>query len=405
MGRCRGLRDHARRRGVQLADGATELGEGSWYLVAFRSIRRPDADEERLAAYDEFAHQEAATPPGFVHYLKGPAADDGSCLSFCLWQSRDQARAAAGRPAHVRAVGLLDEMYAQYRLEFLAVRRTADGTMTFEPTARRRSHGAAAPASVPALPSARRSPADRGTAGVDRVRRGRPSAGSSVDAGLRRRRPDGVRRQFRVTSAIAAADRGRRRGSPTWTIRASANAGVARDADGRADRDRGNSNVPRFDGPAGTAAASATPEAMSAAWPIVSWSRSTGRPPPSRGSRRPRRPRCRRAPRPSVRGRPATASPSWSRRPRSWIRGQRSTTAREPVGAGQPVGDHPDHQDDDEQARDGRADEDGAGDDAADVQDERATRRDRDADDEVDDPLHDDRPERRRPADPLPSPR
>jgi hypothetical protein len=115
------------------ADGATELGEGTWYLVAFRSIRRSGADEERLAAYDEFAHVEAAAAPGFVHYLKGPAADDGSCLSFCLWNSRDEARAAARRPAHIRAVSLLDEMYAQYRLEFHMVRRTADGTMSFEP--------------------------------------------------------------------------------------------------------------------------------------------------------------------------------------------------------------------------------------------------------------------------------
>jgi hypothetical protein len=135
-------------------DGATELGEGSWYLVAFRSIRRPDADEERLAAYDEFAHQEAATAPGFVHYLKGPAADDGSCLSFCLWQSREQARAAARRPAHVRAVGLLDEMYAQYRLEFLTVRRAADGTMTFEPIGEVApvTHPVAAAPASPSLP-------------------------------------------------------------------------------------------------------------------------------------------------------------------------------------------------------------------------------------------------------------
>ena len=103
--RCRALgRSRGRTRRMPVgeafnwADGATELGDGSWYLVAFRSIRRADADEERLAAYDEFAHQEAATAPGFVHYLKGPAAADGSCLSFCLWQSRDEARAAAAPP-------------------------------------------------------------------------------------------------------------------------------------------------------------------------------------------------------------------------------------------------------------------------------------------------------------------
>jgi hypothetical protein len=90
---------------------AGELGDGEWYLVAFRSVRRADADEERLARYDDAAHLEAAAAPGFLHYFKGPAALDGSCLSFCLWQTRADARAAAGRPDHVRAVSLIDEMY------------------------------------------------------------------------------------------------------------------------------------------------------------------------------------------------------------------------------------------------------------------------------------------------------
>jgi hypothetical protein len=115
------------------ADGATELGAGDWYLVAFRSVRRSGADEARLTAFDELAHQEAAESPGFVHYLKGPSAHDGSCLSFCLWNSRDEARSAARQPAHVQAVGLLDEMYAQYTLEFLHVRRDERGVMAFEP--------------------------------------------------------------------------------------------------------------------------------------------------------------------------------------------------------------------------------------------------------------------------------
>jgi hypothetical protein len=108
------------------------LGDGEWYLVAFRSIRQPGADEERLNAYDEMAHQEAAGAPGFVHYFKGPVGPDGACLSFCLWQSRAEARTAAGGSAHVRAVGLLSEIYQQYALEFLRVSRHAGGLLTFE---------------------------------------------------------------------------------------------------------------------------------------------------------------------------------------------------------------------------------------------------------------------------------
>src|SRR3954454_22367875 len=75
---------------------APALGEGEWYLVAFRSVRRADADEARLTEFDDRAHAEATDCAGFVHYTKGPTADDGSCLSFCLWSSRHDARAAAG---------------------------------------------------------------------------------------------------------------------------------------------------------------------------------------------------------------------------------------------------------------------------------------------------------------------
>jgi hypothetical protein len=111
-----------------------QLGAGEWYLVAFRSIRRADADEERLTEFDALAHQEAVASPGFVFYFKGPRCADGTCLSFCLWDSRAQARAAAGKPDHVRAVGLLHEMYEHYTLEFLRVRGSGDGRpLTFEP--------------------------------------------------------------------------------------------------------------------------------------------------------------------------------------------------------------------------------------------------------------------------------
>jgi hypothetical protein len=139
-------------------DATAEIGDGEWYLVAFRSVRRADADEVRLTHFDELAHREAATSPGFVHYFKGPAAGDGSCLSFCLWQSRADARAAAGLPDHVLAVSLIDEMYESYALEFHRVTRDAGGPLTFEPYDRALAHGApvVAPMHVafaPALPT------------------------------------------------------------------------------------------------------------------------------------------------------------------------------------------------------------------------------------------------------------
>jgi hypothetical protein len=110
-----------------------QLGEGDWYMVVFRSIRRFGADEARLTEYDDRAHHEAQSSPGFVHYFKGPAASDRSCLSFCLWTSRAEARAAAGRPAHVEAVSVLNEMYEAYTLEFLRVTGQAGARLSFEP--------------------------------------------------------------------------------------------------------------------------------------------------------------------------------------------------------------------------------------------------------------------------------
>jgi hypothetical protein len=109
------------------------VGSGDWYMVAFRSVRRPDADEARLCAYDDWAHQEAMMAPGFVHYFKGPTASDGSCMSFCLWADRATARAAAGGQKHAEAAALALEMYARYDLEFHRVTKRANGPFVFEP--------------------------------------------------------------------------------------------------------------------------------------------------------------------------------------------------------------------------------------------------------------------------------
>jgi hypothetical protein len=110
-----------------------EVDAGEWYMVAFRSVRRPDADEARLCLYDDWAHEEAMSAEGFVHYFKGPTSSDGSCMSFCLWSDRAAARAASGRPRHVEAATLALEMYARYDLEFHRVTKRAGGTFAFEP--------------------------------------------------------------------------------------------------------------------------------------------------------------------------------------------------------------------------------------------------------------------------------
>jgi heme-degrading monooxygenase HmoA len=114
-----------------LADG---VDAGEWYLVCFRSVRQPDADEQLLETLDDAAHLEASSAPGFVHYYKGATTDGGECLSFCLWDSRAHAREASGRPAHALASAIVREMYASYRLEFYRVFKAAGGAaFEFEP--------------------------------------------------------------------------------------------------------------------------------------------------------------------------------------------------------------------------------------------------------------------------------
>jgi hypothetical protein len=113
---------------------SADLPPGEWYMVAFRSVRRPDVDDARLAAYDDWAHEEASRAPGFFYYFKGPAASDRTCMSFCFWNSRAEARAASGQPKHRDAVKLTSETYERYTLEFHRVtKRSPDAPLEFAP--------------------------------------------------------------------------------------------------------------------------------------------------------------------------------------------------------------------------------------------------------------------------------
>jgi len=115
-------------------DCPQDLEAGEWYLVAFRSLQHPAADQARLNAYDHRAHLEARRSPGFVHYFKGPLTERRECLSFCLWTSRPEARTASGKRSHRAAVTLVREMYEQYTLEFLRLtKRPGEAGLRLEP--------------------------------------------------------------------------------------------------------------------------------------------------------------------------------------------------------------------------------------------------------------------------------
>src|SRR5215211_3811212 len=87
------------------------------YLVVFRSIRRPSVDLELLREHDDRAYEKALESGGLLRYFKGEANERGECLSFCLWQTRRQAKEAAGAASHRSAAEISEGMYESYVLD------------------------------------------------------------------------------------------------------------------------------------------------------------------------------------------------------------------------------------------------------------------------------------------------
>src|SRR5215207_1900653 len=87
------------------------------YLVVFRSVRRPSADLELLREHDDRAYDKALKSGGLLRYFKGEANERGECLSFCLWETREQAIEAAGAVAHQSAAEISVRMYESYVLD------------------------------------------------------------------------------------------------------------------------------------------------------------------------------------------------------------------------------------------------------------------------------------------------
>ena len=110
------------------------VDQGRWYLVAFRSKRRPDADEGRLLAHDEEAFLEAEARTGLQRYFRGELDRDRNCLSLCVWDRRRQAKRASELPSHRVASALTYEMYLWYRVErFMLLKRAGSVQPTLLP--------------------------------------------------------------------------------------------------------------------------------------------------------------------------------------------------------------------------------------------------------------------------------
>jgi hypothetical protein len=87
------------------------------YLVAFRSIRRSNADLKVLKEHDDRAYKAALEAGGLLRYFKGEMNERRECLSFCLWESMEQAVAAADGASHQTAAQVTALMYEAYTLE------------------------------------------------------------------------------------------------------------------------------------------------------------------------------------------------------------------------------------------------------------------------------------------------
>jgi len=80
-------------------------------------VRRETADVALLTEFDDHAHMEAMGVGGLIYYFKGQLSERRECLSFCLWRTREQARAALHLPRHQDVVRAAREMYESYVLE------------------------------------------------------------------------------------------------------------------------------------------------------------------------------------------------------------------------------------------------------------------------------------------------
>jgi hypothetical protein len=106
------------------------------YLVVFRSVRRPSADLDLLREHDDRAYEKALESGGLLRYFKGEANERGECLSFCLWETREQAIEAAGAASHQSAADISVRMYESYELDrywLKKVVRAREERLIFEP--------------------------------------------------------------------------------------------------------------------------------------------------------------------------------------------------------------------------------------------------------------------------------
>jgi hypothetical protein len=112
------------------------------YLVVFRSVLRATADLELLWEHDRRSHAEALDVGGLLYYFRGDMNERRECLSFCLWESREQARRASRGSLHRAATGIVAETYESHILERYELMKVGEtkGSLLFQPLEEVGSH-------------------------------------------------------------------------------------------------------------------------------------------------------------------------------------------------------------------------------------------------------------------------
>jgi hypothetical protein len=101
------------------------------YLVVFRSVRRLAADLRLLKEHDDRAYGDAIEAGGLLRYFRGEMNARRECLSFCLWESREQAVTASDGASHRTAAQLTAQMYESYTLERYELAKGEAGDVVF----------------------------------------------------------------------------------------------------------------------------------------------------------------------------------------------------------------------------------------------------------------------------------
>lgn len=119
--------------------GIHETALRGLYVVSFWSARNLEAPQgmiDRLLELDHDAFEEAKGMPGFrTYWHDDDLSPEGRGLSFCLWDSQEDAKYAAIQPEHLKAVkyarGEGREVYHSYDLKRHHIFRFAASKILF----------------------------------------------------------------------------------------------------------------------------------------------------------------------------------------------------------------------------------------------------------------------------------